>query len=134
MENKKENIIHFIKASISSIISACVDLGLFSLICHNNNAFLIIMIGTVVARVVSAIINFIINKYWAFQSKGRTTKEATLFFILFILKMLISSLLVWLLIKKIHLNKTIIKSIIDILLFFVSYIIQKKFIFNKTSN
>ena len=125
----KENIIKFIKAELSSNISAVVDLGLYYLISNNSNKFYIIMFATIIYRITYATINFIINKFWAFKSTGKTTKEALYFFILFIVKMLLSGLLVYLISKFIKLNNTIIKIFVDILLFFISYYIQNKYIF-----
>lgn len=123
-----KNIKTFIKASISSMSSALIDLGLFTLISRSSKALIIITIATIVARVASATFNFIINKFWAFESKGSTKKEAILFFILFISKMLLSALLVWLF-KFININQTFLKALVDIFLFFFSYIIQKRLIF-----
>ena len=80
------------------------------------------------ARIASSIVNFIINKKWSFESKGSTTKEAIGFSILFVVKMLLSSSLVYLL-SNIKINLTILKSFVDICLFFFSYLVQDKIIF-----
>lgn len=127
----KDNIIIFSKACISSITSAAIDLGIFTLISRGSSKFIIISVATVVARVISTICNFTINKLWTFKSDGSVTEEGILFFILFIVKMLLSSILVWLFNKYIIINQTVLKSIVDILLFFASYMVQKKLIFKK---
>ena len=125
---KTEKIVEFVKVSISSIVSSAVDLGFFYLLCRNNTDLYTIITATIIARIASGIVNFLINKYWAFESTGKTKKEIILFTILFIVKIAISSLLVWLL-RDTSINQTLLKAIIDFLLFFGSYIIQKNFIF-----
>lgn len=123
----------FIKASISSMISAGIDLGIYTLIACDSSIYYIILIATVVARIISSLVNFIINKKWAFKSNGKTTKELIYFYILFIAKLLASSLLVWSL-SNTNINHTILKALVDIFLFFISYYIQSKYIFKNKNN
>lgn len=125
------NISTFIRASISSISSAIIDLTIFTIISQGSSKLFIISLATIVARVISTIINFIINKFWAYKSSGPIFKESILFIILFVSKMILSSILVWLFNKYIIINQTLLKSIVDVLLFFGSYYIQKKLIFQK---
>src|SRR5574344_1962570 len=109
-----------IKFTCSSMFSALIDLIIFRLLMLLPiDKYMAIGIGTVVARIISSIVNFIINKWWSFESKGKTTKEAMQFFILFLVKMLLSSGMV-----------SLLSNIpIDILLFFMAYYIQKKYIY-----
>ena len=136
MKKKIKNILEFIKVLLSSNISGIMDLLIYTIIIFisgNSEDFLIITFATVTARVISTIINFVINKYWAFQSKGSTKREAFLFGLLFITKMMLSALFVWLISKFISINSTIIKLAIDCLLFVFSFIVQKTIIFRKKS-
>ena len=134
MKKKIKNILEFIKVLLSSNISGIMDLLVYTIIIFisgNSKELLIITFATITARIISTIINFIINKYWAFQSKGSTKREAFLFGLLFIIKMMLSALFVWLISKFIFINSTIIKIVVDCLLFFFSYIVQKTIIFRK---
>ncbi len=131
-----KNIFEFIRFLLSSNISGLVDLLVYTLIIFisgNSKEFLLISIATVSARIVATIINFIINKYWSFKSKGSTKREAFLFGLLFVVKMMLSALFVWLFANVIHINSTIIKFVVDCLLFVFAYIIQKTIIFRKKS-
>lgn len=135
-KTKIKNLLEFIKVLLSSNISGIMDLLIYAIIIFisgNNNDFLIITFATITARVISTIINFVINKYWAFQSKGSTKREAFLFGLLFITKMMLSALFVWIISKFIFINSTIIKLVVDCLLFFFSFIVQKTIIFRKKS-
>lgn len=121
-----------LKMSVSSLLSAALDLGLFSLFTYyifeaSSNG---ILAATVLARCLSGVFNFTLNKLWAFQSHGDNVKRAIKYFILFIAQMLLSGYIVtWL--STLPFNVTLIKLVVDGLLFLLSYFIQKTFIFNK---
>lgn len=122
-----------IKCVISSLFSALVDSLIFQGFVYflpnlNFSEKISIVIGTIIARIISTAVNFLINKFWSFQSKKKSFKEALLFFLMFLGKMGISAALVAAL-SNIKIPPLIIKLAVDGLLFFVGYFIQKKFIF-----
>lgn len=125
---KMKNIPIFIKCTISSIISAIIDLFAFHILDITTNN---IILATITARIISTAINFTINKIWCFKSKKRAEKEILLFTILFICKMAISAFSVKLIasIMTEKISHTVIKIFVDSILFFISYIVQKKWIF-----
>lgn len=130
MKNKKSQIISFVKAAISSLLSAFVDLEVFYIICRSSKSLVLIIFATIIARISSGIINFLVNKYWAFESTGKTKKEIIQFTILFIIKASLSVLLFWMF-RNIKINQILLKAIIDFTLFFGSYIIQRNIIFDE---
>jgi putative flippase GtrA len=96
------------------------------------NKFFSIAISTVIARVASTTVNFVINKFWAFESRKKSAKEPIFFAILFVCKMAASAALVTLfrnLLLETPIPTIVIKICVDGTLFFVSYLVQKKFIF-----
>lgn len=132
----------FVRCVISSLISAGVDFLLFYGVeklglSLGANQGLSIVAATVVARIFSTAVNFLINKFWSFKSQGRGLRQAVLFFVLFVLKMGASAGLVWGL-KTVfsrvpalsNLPSIAVKIFVDSLLFFASYLVQKKFIFD----
>ncbi len=127
---KKKELTKFVKAALSSIFSAMIDLVVFTILSNSSKSLLVIELSTIVARIISTTINFIINKKLVFQTIGNTKKEIILFFILFLWKMLFSGFLVWLF-RFININQTILKMIVDVSLFFITYQIQNKIIFKK---
>ncbi len=81
----------------------------------------------------SGIVNFIINRCYAFKSTGKVKIELLEYFILFIIKMILSSLIVaYLSMKFMDINETLIKMFVDTILFFGSFYIQDKFIFKES--
>ena len=66
MKKKIKNILEFIKVLLSSNISGIMDLLVYTIIIFisgNSKELLIITFATITARIISTIINFIINKY-----------------------------------------------------------------------
>ena len=119
----------FFKYSIISLLSAIIDLSLFTIFLKTNN----ILLSTIMARVISGIFNFIFNKSYSFKSNNNVYKEGTRYLLLFILIMFISASTVEIL-DIIPINTTIIKLVIDTILFVINYYIQKKYIFGGDKN
>jgi dolichol-phosphate mannosyltransferase len=123
-----------LKFSLSSIVSAVVDIGLFALIFNllSANAISWALFGaTSIARLVSSTINFILNKKVVFEDKDSTLTQATEYYLLCIFQMLLS----WLILKGLtSLNDehvVLLKIMTDLFLFFVSFFIQRTFIFKR---
>ncbi len=119
-----------VKFSLSSGLCAAVDFGLFTLL----TAFALggdyagITFATVLARIFSGTLNFILNKYVVFEArnKGSHLKYITLFLV----QMLLSSQLTALFANT-WLSVSAAKLIVDISLFGMSFFIQRKIIFKK---
>ena len=123
--------LNIFKYSFSSMISAAVDLSVFTIFVYLafRAGYNKILEATVFARLISGGVNFLMNKHWVFKSKKYNWKEVSGYLTLFCFQMLLSWFFVSSL-RNIPLNITVIKIIVDITLFFVSYEIQKTFIFN----
>lgn len=122
--------LNIIKYSISSVLSAAADLSLFALLTHLafGTTSTGIFFATVIARVTSGNINFMLNKYWVFQSRNYFGKELGKYISLFCIQMLSSWALVSLF-SKTSIPILLVKIFVDTILFFISYFIQKKYIF-----
>lgn len=128
---------NFIKFSCSGLISFVIDWLLFVILSSYVFKFIdlskAILISTIIARVISSIINFILNKKVVFKEKSNKNLKTTLakYYILCILQMLASACLVLIGVKIIPISKNIVKIIVDLILFFISYKIQQNYIFSK---
>ena len=123
----------FIKFVFSSVSSFVIDILLFYLfISFYKDDFpgLYVTISTIGARVLSAFYNYLINYKFVFKSQAARSVSLTKYALLAIIQMSLSagivSLFVFLLPK---IPETIIKCIIDTLLFFLSYTVQQKLVF-----
>lgn len=124
-------LLKFVAASLASSV---VDISMFAIITSFIKPFtnMYIPIATVGARIVSAIFNYFINKNVVFQSGKSTVSSGIKYLILCIVQMTASALLVMGIYSLLPLPETLIKVVVDIILFFISFQIQKTFIFGGT--
>lgn len=128
--NKYKTIITYI---LFSGISFLVDILAFTIIL----AFLKdkIIISSYLSRMISSIFNYIVNKNIVFKNNNKKDyKSMLLYFLLVVINITISGTLVKKIYFYIHYNATVIKIIIDGLIFIVNYFLQKYIIFNKDEN
>lgn len=117
----------------SSLLCAGVDLGGFTLLADSipTGIWSRVLIATATARVTSGLLNFTLNRRWAFQSR-RESGQAMKYTSLFLLQMLLSWFLVSCL-SVLPLPLTLIKIPVDCTLFIFSYIVQKSWVFRPKS-
>jgi glycosyltransferase involved in cell wall biosynthesis len=128
-------ILHFI---MSSLMSSVIDITAFgvltSVILNDVEKSNKILFATILARVVSSMFNFMFNKKAVFKSDESFKKSFFKYYILCIIQMMTSYGLVYLTSDILNLGNgftTVSKGVIDTLLFFVSFRIQKAWVFKK---
>lgn len=129
--NKYKTIFTYL---LSSGLSFAVDIISFSIILYFiKDRFLdAILLSSYVARVISSVVNYIVNKKYVFKNEKKKNYKAFIeYFLLVIINITISGLLVTKVYNYIHLNATFIKVIIDSIIFIVNYFLQKLIIFRK---
>ena len=91
-----------------------------------------IMISSYLARTISSIFNYIVNKNIVFKNnEKKNLKSMIMYFLLVIVNITISGTLVKKIYFFIHYNATFIKIVIDTLIFIINYFLQKYVIFKK---
>lgn len=129
-----------IKFLASSCASAIVDIGAFQLF---QMLFLFIglpfadYIASVSARVISAVVNFSINKNAVFSNKGSTYRLFLRYVALAVPMLIVSSVSVHylgVLLGGKTFVKTLVKIPVDTLLFVISFRIQREWVFGKAKN
>ena len=125
-----------IRFSISGLASAAIDVGVFAiltkLIFRGMSVTSATFAGTLIARVVSSLFNYSMNKQ-IFQSEGSVKKSMMKYYILCACQLVASWLLVVLVFNHIQWDTTLIKVIIDTCLFFISYQIQRRWVFREVT-
>ena len=119
---------------LSSGLSFIVDIISFSIILYfiKDKFVDAILLSSYVARTISSVVNYIVNKKYVFKNeKKRNYKAFIEYFLLVIINITISGLLVTKVYNYIHLNATFIKVIIDSIIFIINYFLQKLVIFRK---
>lgn len=124
----------FMKFIISSGSSSLIDIFLFwlfstLLLKKGSLGRSYIMMATVMARVISSVYNFIINYRVVFKSGKKKHEAVARYFILAACIMVISGALVTLLCSITSGNRVIIKIIVDCVLFLVSFVVQREFVY-----
>lgn len=125
----------FAKFCLSSLGSSVLDLGVFTLLMHfiaGGFANTGIIVSTVGARILSGIFNYIVNK-WIFSTKSKKTTHAisgVRYLALWLVQMSLSALLVEFLAVRLPIHATIVKLVVDTILFFISYKLQQKWVFS----
>ncbi len=120
---------------VSSIVSFVADISIFYLIAKLLGGVLggvTELIATAGARAISSLINFTINKKKVFTSKSATTPTLLRYYALAVPQMLISALFVKVISDIFGANAewtTVIKLVVDTVLFFISYRIQHNWVF-----
>ena len=124
----------FVRFMGASLICFLVDQGLFNVLNaavfrnHAVRAAKYILISTALARIVSAGLNFFLNKHFVFRLKGSAGGAVWKYVVLCVGIMLASATGVWLL-GRIGMSSTLAKIIVDFLLYFVSFQAQQKWVF-----
>ena len=118
-----------IKYSLSSIISFVIDYSLFAIF----SIFLSITLSNIFARIISASINFTINKKVVFKSNKNLLISLVEYALLAIFILTCNTLLLNLFVN-IGINKFVAKLIVEISLFIISFLVQKTFVFKKKNN
>lgn len=130
----------FGKFLFSSLSSSVLDLALFHLFCRilypldGRVSWLpYIVAATVFARVISAVYNFLINYKVVFKSEANIAATAVRYLVLAVCQMLCSAFVVNALYGLIGGTEVFVKMPVDILLFFLSFVIQREFVYRKIS-
>lgn len=136
----------FLKFMLSSLSSFVIDIGLFYLLGVILRPFipesvmvfegfvfggaLLTLLRTVIARLISSLYNFFMNKNQVFHNDSKSPSILVKYYVLCIIQLILSWLLVDHMLGFIT-YRTIRKCIIDTLLFVISFQIQREWVFKK---
>lgn len=147
-DNNRETHFHPVKDSIgvyrvmfasffrfagSGLISTLVDQGLFVIlqkfILASLPNSLIIPVSVVISRICSSLLNYSLNRAWVFEKKERSRSSLVRYYALCVVQMLVSAGAVTGLHWLTHIEAIAIKLVVDTVLFFISYRIQRSWVF-----
>lgn len=126
--------LNILKFGISSLLSALVDLTLFTLFSLRlfGTGADGLLAATVLARVLSGCCNFFLNRNWVFADRRLCGVKAAKYLTLSCGQMLASWLIVNLL-SALPVHLILMKCMADTALFLISYRIQRRYIFTEAS-
>ncbi len=122
----------FLRFTGASLAGALTDLVLFSIFCMlpAASAAARVVVATVPARLSSGAVNYLLNRCWSFKSSCPAGGEAMRYGILFLCQMAASAGFTAAL-TLLHVPSLPAKIVVDSFLFFLSYVIQKNWVFRK---
>lgn len=122
----------FLKYLLSSLASFAVDVGAYALFIHFLSRINLrsIMFASLLARLLSALFNYYVNRKLVFSQSSRNSFLQ--YAGLVVVQILLSAFLVYAAHLLFHAGDTVlVKVLVDSLLFFLSYFVQKKYIFRE---
>ena len=123
-----------LKFSASSLLSFCIDYGMYSLLSVFTASLgggASLMLSNVLARVVSASVNFSLNRKWVFKSNTQVAKSATQYILLAGAILIGNTFVLSLLVEQLGMNRYVAKLITELLFFAISWLMQRFVIFGK---
>ena len=90
-----------------------------------------IALASLIARVISTIVNYVVNKKYVFKGKTNNRQTAIRFLILTVIITILSTLFVYVFSTLGIMSEKLAKPVGDLLLFLLSYNVQMKWVFSK---
>ena len=119
--------VRFLLASVTGAVVDCILFGVFTILLLFARTETVIL-ATILARICSGSVNFLMNKHFSFRSRMPMGREIFRYLVLFIGQMAASAILVALLERLLPVMGA--KVIVDTVLFFLSFRIQKNWVFS----
>lgn len=122
---------NFGKYIFSSLSASIIDIGIFqlALIILQENYKQYILFSTVIARIVSSLYNYFVNRTIVFKSQEKIGKTMFKYYALCAIQMMFSAFFVTQIYSLFPFAEAGVKIVVDTILFFVSYQIQRRWIF-----
>ncbi len=124
-----------LKFSASSLISFLADYALYSLFTLMSSGLdgvVSLTLSNIGARIISATINYTLNRKLVFQSNTSVKKSAIQYFLLASLILAGNTLLLYVLADVLSINRFAAKLCVELLFFIISWIMQRCVIFKKS--
>ncbi|NLB48290.1 MAG: glycosyltransferase [Erysipelotrichia bacterium] len=121
-----------LKFSASSLIGFLIDFSIYSLLTLLKVDWVYWLIASnIIARIISASVNFALNYKIVFHSEANLGKAVVKYIVLAIFILGCNTLLLWLLVKRAHVNEFGAKIIVEAIMFSMSWLVQRLFVFRK---
>ena len=116
---------------LSSLTTSAIDFFVF-ILCTRFS--LSILLSTTIARIIAGNYNFVVNKKIVFKSQSKPVWAFIKYWLLVLVLGSLSYLGIMAAVSFLHFNLLLSKALIEMLLFFVSFTIQRSFVFHSTEN
>ena len=121
-----------IKFSASSLIGFGVDYAAFALLtlipCEFEHWTLMC---NIIARIISASVNFTLNYHLVFKSQEKVWKAILRYTALALFILACNTTFLWLLVEQAGMNQYLAKILVEVTMFIISWIVQRLYVFRK---
>ena len=124
----------FLKFIASSLSASVIDLSLFALFCAGLRSVVsyYIIVATILARVISASYNYVVNYKIVFKSNEQHKKSTVRYILLACIQGMLSAVIVNSAVKCLGVAfEVLVKIVVDTFLFIISFYVQREFVFKK---
>ena len=109
-------------------VASALDLGIYFLL--TNYFWVDYIVSTVIGFLIGTLVNYELNTRYVFSTSKHTyQKWLLIFWAIWLLWLLVTTLVMWLMVEKLHFDKNISRIGVYFLVFFLNFILRKKFIF-----
>jgi len=127
--NSSKLLYIFLRFSFLSMATASIDYAIFTALFLISNS---ILLSIIVARIVAGSFQFFMGKRWVFKSRNKPFLELIKYILLVGILMLISYAFIQVMVTDFGMNTIISKLIVELSLFIISFILQRKFVFRRS--
>ena len=118
-----KEIFKFLSASLGCFL---IDYILYTILILTTNK---LIISNIIARIISSMANYNLNKKLVFESKTKGFKPVIKYFLLAIIILLLNNTILYLFVDYLSLNKYLAKILTEIILITLSWKVQKNLVF-----
>ena len=116
---------------LSSFLSFVIDFALYALFTNLFKSAHNVWMANILARAISATVNYWLNKLIVFKKKGKTAQTFLAYCLLAVGVLVGNTLLLQVLVNCAHMNPYGAKLLVEFIMFFVSWFVQRFLIFKK---
>lgn len=126
----------FVRYVLVALLCYSVDLGIFRLLMEYLQVvspFYYTIIDTIIARIISSFVGFLINRKKVFKNDGKQSKWVGVkYYTVIFGQMIVSALSIWAIKRAIPgIDVVLIKLIVDFILFCIGFAFQREWVFKK---
>lgn len=128
-KNHKEGITYLIAGGLATVLNIVV-FAFLTYVCDIHYE-----ISNIISIIIAILFQYVSNKFFVFETKGKTLKENFKEFISFIscrlITMVMDQLLMKIGVEKLQINELLMKILVNIIVIIANYIFSKLIIFKK---
>lgn len=88
--------------------------------------------ANILARIISAVFNFMAHKEYSFQSKGRAYTRALQYLFAAVLSLSLSSIFLYLAVDRLQVSEFLAKPLVDVIVFILNFLILSRIVFSES--